>query len=359
MKATARVLELLGIELPVIQAPMAGFNDEEMAIAVSEAGGLGSVPCARLTPEQLRDALISVRRRTPRPVNFNFFCHAAPGVDPERETAWRARLQPYYAELGIGETTSAAGGARTPFDEAMCDVLMEAPPKVVSFHFGLPAEALLKRVKSAGAVVLSSATTVEEARWLEAAGADAIIAQGAEAGGHRGMFLAHEPARQVGTMALVPQVVDAVKVPVIAAGGIGDARGIVAALALGAAAVQMGTAFLRCTESKATAIHRRALEGARDDSTVLTNVLSGRPARGLTNRLILELGPLSAAAPEFPQAAEAIAPLKARAEESGSGEFSALWAGQAAALAREGAAAELVRALMRVARQLLGELGVG
>jgi nitronate monooxygenase len=351
-----RLLDLLGIELPLILAPMAGPGGSELAIAVSEAGGLGSLPCPLLSPEQVRSELTLIRERTSRPINLNFFCHRTPEPDPAREARWRQRLAPYYRELGLDPDAAAPGAQRAPFDETMCAVVEEFAPEVVSFHFGLPEKRLLDRVKAAGARVLASATTVAEARWLEDNGCDAVIAQGVEAGGHRGMFLSEDIATQVGTFALVPQVVDAVRVPVIAAGGVSDARGIVAAAVLGAAAVQIGSAYLRCPESKATALHRQALAAARDDGTALTNVITGRPARGFVTRLVGEVGPMSAEAPAFPLAAGAVGPLRAKAEAAGSGDFSTMWAGQAAAFAREMPAGELTRRLASEADELFWSL---
>jgi nitronate monooxygenase len=348
-----RLLDRLRIEHPIVQAPMAGSGGAALAIAVSEAGGLGSLPCAMLTPEQVRDELTAIRQRTAKPLNLNFFCHTPPAPDAAREAGWRRVLAGYYKELGLDPDAAVPGASREPFGEPACAVIEALRPDVVSFHFGLPDDALLARVKATGAVVLSSATTVEEARWLEARGCDAIIAQGAEAGGHRGMFLTADVASQAGTFALVPQVVDAVKVPVIAAGGISDARGLVAALALGAAAVQIGTAYLFCPEATVSALHRAALRTARDDGTALTNVFTGRPARGLVNRLVREVGPLSPAAPPFPLAAGGVQPLRARAEAQGSGDFSPLWAGQAAALGREMGAGDLTR---RLAEEALARL---
>jgi nitronate monooxygenase len=343
-----RILDLLRIELPIIQAPMAGPALADMVIAVAEAGGLGSLATAQLTPEQVRRELDTIRRATSRPINLNFFCHRPPPDDAAREAAWRARLAPYYRELGIDPAAPSRSAGRSPFDDAMCAVVEEFRPEVVSFHFGLPEPALLARVRATGAAILSSATTVDEARWLEAHGCDAIIAQGAEAGGHRGIFL-DDPlagcATQVGTMALVPQVVDAVKVPVIAAGGIADARGIVAAFALGAAAVQIGTAYLFCPEARVPPLHRAALRQAKDNTTALTNVFTGRPARGIVNRAVRELGPLTPNAPAFPLAGNALAPLKAAAEARSSADFGSLWSGQAARLGREMPAGELTRAL--------------
>jgi nitronate monooxygenase len=329
---------MFGIKLPIIQAPMAGYVGAEMVIAVSEAGGLGSLPCALLSADQLRAELKLIRARTSRPINVNFFCHQPPAVDPERERVWRERLASYYLELGLDPVAPVPSSSRTAFDSAMCDVVVEFKPEVVSFHFGLPDAALVSRVKTAGSKVLSSATTVEEARWLEDRGCDVIIAQGVEAGGHRGMFLTRNISTQVGTMALVPQVVDAVKIPVIAAGGIGDGRGIAAALALGASAVQLGTAYLFCPEAKLAAVHRRGLFGAGD--TALTNVFTGRPARGIVNRIVREVGPMSDLAPEFPLAAGAIAPLRAVSDD-----FVPMWSGQAARLGVELPAGELTRRL--------------
>jgi nitronate monooxygenase len=351
-----RLLDLLGIELPILQAPMAGANGSAMAIAVSEAGGLGSLPCAMLDAAKMRAELGIIRQRTSKPVNVNFFCHKPAVPDPARDAAWKARLAPYYAELGLDAAATAPAVNRTPFDAAMCEIVEDLKPEVVSFHFGLPAPALLSRVKAAGCIVLSSATTAGEARWLEDHGCDAIIAQGYEAGGHRGLFLSDNVATQAGTFALVPQVVDAVKLPVIAAGGIADGRGIAAAFALGAAGAQIGTAYLFTPESLISDLHRTALRAAHDDGTALTNLFTGRPARGLMTRLMRELGPISDLAPAFPTAGGALAPLKAKAEAAGSGDFTALWSGQAASLCRDIGAGELTRQLAADAAQRLKAL---
>jgi len=351
-----RLLELFGIEHPIVQAPMAGAMDTELAIAVAEGGGLASLPMAMLSEQQLREQMAKFRAATSRPINLNFFCHIPPVPSNEREHAWRELLKPYYIEYGLDPAASVPSSNRTPFDAARCTAVEELEPEVVSFHFGLPAPALLARVQAAGCKVMSSATTVAEARWLEAHGCDAIIAQGYEAGGHRGMFLSDELATQVGTFALIPQIADAVRVPVIAAGGISDARGIAAALALGAAGAQLGTAFLFCPESKILAPHRAALKTARDDGTVLTNVMTGRAARGIVNRVMRELGPISDIAPEFPLAGGALAPLHAKAQAQGSGDFSAMWAGQAAALGRELPARELMATLANETQTLLRKM---
>lgn len=339
------ITELFGIDLPVIQAPLAGVQGSALAIAVSEAGGLGSLPCAMLSPEALEKELSAIHVATDKPYNVNFFCHRPPQPSAEREAAWRTALAPYYAEFGIDPAGIPAGPGRNPFTAETADIIEVFRPPVVSFHFGLPSAELLARVKKWGAKVLSSATTVEEALWLEAHGADAIIAQGLEAGGHRGHFLNHDLSVQSGTFALLPRIVHAVKLPVIAAGGIVDARGVAAALALGAAGVQVGTAYMLCPEATTSAVHRAALKSSAAGHTALTNLFTGRPARGIVNRVMRELGPLSPAAPEFPLATSAIAPLRAAAESRGSGDFSPLWCGQNVLGCREVGAAEVTRAL--------------
>ena len=344
-----RINALLGIELPVIQAPMVASAMHELVIAVAQAGGLGSLACAGLDAQQIRAEVAVIRQHTGQSINLNFFCHRQPEVDAAREAAWRAHLQPYYVELGIDPAQPIPTSVRHPFGEEMCALVEELRPGVVSFHFGLPAPELLARVKATGATVLSSATTVAEAVWLEQHGCDAIIAQGWEAGGHRGMFLCEAIEAQVGTMALVPQVADALTIPVIAAGGIGDARGVRAALALGADAVQLGTAYLFCPEARVSAIYRAALESAGEADTRLTNVFTGRPARGIANRLVREAGPMSPLAPAFPLAGGASMLLKQKAEAQGSGDFSLLWSGQAARLAERLPAAELTRKLAAAA----------
>ena len=342
---TMSLQRLLGIELPIIQAPMAGVQGSELAVAVSSAGGLGSLPCAMLSVDAVRTELAAIQRQTRRPVNVNFFCHTPPALDPDREAVWRSALAPYYAEFGIDASAIAAGPGRAPFAAACADVLDEFKPAVVSFHFGLPSAELLARVRRWGAKILSSATTVDEALWLEAHGVDAVIAQGLEAGGHRGMFLSSDLSTQVGTFALLPQVVRALKVPVIAAGGIVDARGVAAAIRLGAAGVQVGTAYMLCPEAHTSTLHRAALKSAASRHTALSNLFTGRPARGIVNRLMRELGPIAAAAPAFPLAGAAIAPLRARAEREGSGDFSPLWSGQNASACKEIGAADLTREL--------------
>lgn len=347
---SAMITDLFGIELPVIQAPMAGVQDSALAIAVCEAGGLGSLPAAMLSAEKLREEVAAIRARTSRPFNVNFFCHVEPPADPQRDAAWRELLAPYYDELAIARDAVAGGPARAPFRAELADVVEELRLPIVSFHFGLPEDALLDRVRRAGAKILSTATTIEEAQWLEARGVDAVIVQGAEAGGHRGMFLTEDVATQMGTFALLPQVVDAVRVPVIAAGGIADQRGVAAAIALGVAGVQIGTAYLLCAEATTSMVHRAALQSDDARRTAITNVITGRPARGIVNRVMRELGPLRDDVPQFPRAASAIAPLRAAAEAKGSGDFSPLWAGENAAQCRAISAGELTRELAAALR---------
>ena len=343
MRSSLRAL--FGIELPIIQAPMAGVQGSALAIAVSNAGGLGSLPCAMLGPDALRAELAAIKAQTTKPYNVNFFCHPTPTPDPAREAAWRATLAPYYQQLGIDASAVPSGPVRAAFAPELVELLAEFKPPVVSFHFGLPAPELLARLRRWGAKIVSSATTLDEALWLEARGVDAIIAQGLEAGGHRGMFLSDDLTRQVGTFALLPQIVRAVKTPVIAAGGIADANGVAAALALGAAGVQIGTAYLLCPEATTSALHRATLASDAARHTAITNVFSGRPARGIVNRVIRELGAMSAVAPAFPLAAAAMMPLRAAAEARGSSDFSPLWSGQNPSGCKEIAAAQLTREL--------------
>jgi nitronate monooxygenase len=320
--------QFLGVELPIIQAPMAGVQGGALAVAVSNAGGLGSLPCALLSLDAIRSELATIKAHTSRPFNVNFFCHTPPTPSAEREAAWRATLAPYYKEYGVDAGKIPVGPGRAAFSSEAADVLEDFKPAVVSFHFGLPSAELLARVRAWGSKIFSSATTVDEARWLEAQGVDAIIAQGLEAGGHRGIFLSDDLSTQVGTFALLPQIVREVKLPVIAAGGIADAKGVAAAMALGAAGVQIGTAYMLCREATTSVVHRAALKSDAARHTALTNLFTGRPARGIVNRIMKELGPISAAAPAFPLATAAVAPLRAKAESQGSGDFSPLWSGQ-------------------------------
>lgn len=336
---------LLNIDLPIVQAPMAGVQTSALAVAVSEAGGLGSLPCAMLSQERIVEEVSAIKAQTSKPFNLNFFCHTSPPEDENAEAAWRALLSPFYREFDIDPQAIKAGPGRAPFSEEMADIVEEFRPAVVSFHFGLPNAELLERVKRSGAKVLSSATTVAEAQWLEQHGADAIIAQGIEAGGHRGCFLSEDLSLQMGTFALVPQIVAAVDCPVIAAGGIASGAGVKAIMQLGAAGVQIGTAYLLCDEAETSSVHRAALKSSESRHTAVTNLFTGRPARGIVNRVMSELGPIRPEAPAFPLAAGAIAPLRSRAEAQGRGEFSPLWAGQNTSGGKEISAGELTRQL--------------
>jgi len=344
---------MFGVALPIIQAPMAGVQGSALAIAVSNAGGLGSLPCAMLSLDAMRDELVKITQQAAgKPYNVNFFCHTSPVPQPMQDKAWRDALLPHYTQCGL-QVDTPAGAGRTPFSAEHADVLEHFKPPVVSFHFGLPSADLLARVRSWGSKIISSATTVEEAKWLANLGVDAVIAQGAEAGGHRGIFITDDPCadidKQMGTMALLPQIVRAVQVPVIAAGGIADASGVRAAMALGASAVQIGTAYLLCPEATTSKVHRAALlgelAGIDPQTTALTNLFSGRPARGIVNRLMREMGSINRAAPQFPLATNAIAPLRAWAEAQGLGDFSPLWAGQNTSGCKEIRAADLTREL--------------
>ncbi len=340
-------LDRLGIELPIVQAPMAGVQDSALAIAVAQAGGLGSLPCALWTPEAARRQVQAVRAAGVQAVNMNFFCHELPATEPRREQAWQQLLQPYYEEMGLSVDEPRTTTLRQPFNAEMAALVVELRPTVLSFHFGLPRPALLAMVRRSGAQIWASATTVPEALWLAERGVDAVIAQGLEAGGHRGMFLNMDINTQLGTFALLPQVVRAVRLPVIAAGGIADSSGVRAAMNLGATAVQIGSSYLLCPEANTSAVHRAALASPAAYETVLTRLFSGRPARSIVNRLIRELGPMHEQAPAFPYASIALAPLRAQAEALGRHDFSPLWAGQNVSGCQAIPAASLTRSLMQ------------
>ncbi|MEH6566832.1 MAG: nitronate monooxygenase [Halopseudomonas sp.] len=341
-----RIESLFGTRLPIIQAPMAGVQNSALTLAVCHAGGLGSLPCAMLSAEALVAELEVLSTQAEGPWNLNFFAHQNPPADDAREQHWRQALAPFYAELDLDIGSIKAGAGRRPFDAHTLELIAPFRPPVVSFHFGLPEAAMVARIKGWGGKVLSTATTLDEARWLQAHGADAVIAQGLEAGGHRGQFLSADLSLQMGTFALLPQLVAALDIPVIAAGGIADAAGVAAAMALGAAGVQLGTSYLLCREATTSALHRAALKGEGAQHTAITNLFSGGPARGIVNRVMHELGPLSALAPAFPLAGTAITPLRAAAEQRGSSDFSPLWSGQNNSGCREVSAAELTRALV-------------
>ncbi|KEI71079.1 2-nitropropane dioxygenase [Endozoicomonas elysicola] len=334
---------MLGLDFPIIQAPMAGVQNWELAAAVAEAGGLGSIPCGMLSPEQVLTEIAAFKQHSHKPYNLNFFCHKMPEIDNDKMAAWEQRLAAYYAEMNVSPPNQM-GNLRVPFDDATAEILEPHKPPVLSFHFGLPAEHLVRRIKSWGTVIMSSATTLEEGIWLEANGVDIVIAQGVEAGGHRGMFLTTDIASQMGTDALVRALLTTLTVPVIAAGGIASHQGIVTMMDLGTAGVQIGTSYLLCDESKASPVHRDALK-SQMASTALTNLFSGRPARGLSNRLMKDLNNISSDAPDFPYASIALGPLRARAESGGMPDFSPLWSGENRSGCREIPAGQLTRSL--------------
>jgi nitronate monooxygenase len=339
------LLQRLGISLPIIQAPMAGVQGNELASAVCSAGGMGSLACAMLSPEQLRNEYSALQQRAPAAFNLNFFCHTPAPVSPAQDAAWKKQLAPYYAEYSIDPAAVAGGASRMPFSNDTADLLESLKPPVVSFHFGLPNPEIVARLKSWGTLLLSSATTVAEARWLQENGADAVIAQGSEAGGHRGMFLSDDLSTQSGTFALLPQVVAALDIPVIAAGGIASAEAVKAALDLGASAVQAGTVYLLCPECNTSELHRTALKSDGACHTAITNVFTGRPARSIVNRIIREQGPMAENIPGFPRAASAVTALRTAAEQAGRPDFTPLWCGQNASGCEELPAAALTRKL--------------
>ena len=338
---------LSSLRAPIVQAPMAGAQNHRLCLAVSEAGGLGSLPAAMLSSQDLQTELMALKAGTHAPYNVNFFCHTPPLPDPARDARWQQTLAPYYRELGLDADSIPSGPGRVPFNHDSADVLEAFKPAVVSFHFGLPTPDLLARVKGWGSWVMSSATTVQEALWLQAQGVDAIIAQGLEAGGHRGMFLTDDLSTQIGTFALLPQIVNVVRVPVIAAGGIATTQGVAAARQMGASGVQIGTAYLCSHEATTSALHRAALQSPAAQHTALTNLFSGRPARGIVNRVMRELGALSQQAPAFPLATAGIAPLRAAAEAQGLSDFTPLWSGQNAASVQNISATDITRDFIR------------
>lgn len=336
-----KINDLLGTKFPIIQSPMAGVQDSALAIAVSEAGGLGSLPCGMLSIEQVVGEIKAIQAATSNPYNLNFFCHRVPPYDAQRQRRWQQLLQPYFTELGVAIDASTKGANRVPFDHDMADAIEPFSPPLISFHFGLPDKSLMRRVKDWGTKVVATATTVAEAVWLEAHGADGVIAQGLEAGGHRGMFLTDDVSSQIGLSSLVPQIVHRVNIPVIAAGGIGDRCAIKAALLLGADAVQVGTAYLLCSEVETSSLHRAAIKSERAAYTALTNLFSGKPARGIVNRVMKEMGYINAHTPDFPYAATSMTQLRSHAEPLGQDDFSPLWCGQNTLGCREISAIEL------------------
>ena len=348
-------------DIRLVQAPMAGSQNHRLAAAVFFAGGLGSIPAAMLTGDQLESELSAFKAAIAAekgkskanqwgeflPVNVNFFCHAPPPAQNEIEAAWRLKLAPLYLAHGIDPQSVVSGPGRAPFSEESLKLMGQFKPAVVSFHFGLPKAQWVQQLKAWGVQIWSSATTVQEAQWLQEQGVNAIIAQGLEAGGHRGMFLTEDLSTQLGTLSLLPQLVKAVPLPILAAGGISSPAAVSAAKALGASAVQVGTAFLTSHEASTSALHRQALMSASAQHTALTNLFSGRPARGIVNKFMRDFGPLNSEAPSFPLATAAVAPLRAAAEAKGQSDYSPLWSGQNASDCEALPAADIAHKLLQ------------
>jgi nitronate monooxygenase len=344
------ILDTLKVAIPIVQAPMAGVSTPAMAAAVSEAGGLGSIGIGAVDAAGAAVMMEEVRARTARAFNVNVFVHAEPVVDAAREAEWLAAMAPAFHRFGAEPPTSLRT-IYTSFasDEAIFRLLVAQAPPVVSFHFGLPDSERIAALKQAGCVLLSTATSLAEAQAAREAGVDAVVAQGFEAGGHRGVFDPEAPDDQLGTLALTRVLAVRAGLPVIAAGGIMDGHGVRAALDLGAVAAQLGTAFIACPESSADHAYRKALMGDDANHTVMTWAVSGRPARCLRNRFTDWERDAAAAPPAYPRAYDAGKALNAAAKAAGEGGFGAQWAGQGAPLARAMPAAELLTKLWREA----------
>jgi nitronate monooxygenase len=348
--------EGLGLKWPIIQAPMAGSTTPELAAAVSNSGGLGSLGIGTISGQAGGAQIEAFGELSAGPLNANFFCHDNPVDVDMTGREMRVRLQRWYFEAGLGEVPLPSVPFGT-FGWDHVEQIRAHRPAVVSFHFGLPKDDLLEAVRETGAQIWSTATTTEEARWLEDRKVDAIIAQGTEAGGHRGTFLGADISEQLGLFALLPQVVSAVEIPVIAAGGIVDGRTIAAAFMLGASAVQMGTAFLRCSEASVHPKHRYALAQARDSATRVTNLFSGKPARSLVNSYMDTFRDAEGLTAPFPSQIALFAPLAQSASEDEIGDLLPLWSGQSAALTREMPAADLLATLVNETNERLGQSG--
>ena len=321
---------------------MAGAQDDVLAIAVAQAGGVGSIACATLTPQEIHASSTRFLNASTGPLNLNFFCHTMPQHDPKREALWLNELKGFYEELSLPLEYPISGMPRT-LDADMVDVTCTINPAIVSFHFGLPAVKFIDQIRRIGAKIIATATTVTEAQYLEANGCDAVIAQGKSAGGHQGVFLPTETPQLLSTSDLVQNIVATVNIPVIAAGGIANAEGIRAIMERGASGVQIGTRFLKSPQSTITPIHRRILEGQTDRPTAITNVFTGRPARGLVNKLVRKIGPINPNVQAYPMAIPALAPLKAATV--GSDDFVSLWAGENWKTGQPKPAADIVKEL--------------
>lgn len=348
------LLEKLGINLPIIQAPMAGVSTPKMAAAVSNAGALGSISVGALKPDAARELIQATQVLTNKSINVNVFCHAPAISDTRREAEWLRLLSPHFRSFNA-QTPKHLVEIYKSFlvDDGMLEVLLELRPRVVSFHFGLPDQEKIQRLKQAGIVLLATATNKDEARKISNAGIDAIVAQGYEAGGHRGTFSPEEPDECLGLVSLIRLLVRDSPVPVIAAGGIMDGAGIVACLRLGAEAAQLGTAFINCPESAADTFYRQALESDAAYHTVMTRVISGRPARCLSNKFSRSRQNIkSHQIPAYPLAYDAGKELNRVAKDAAEGGYGAQWAGQGAPLARKMPAAELIAQLHREIQEL-------
>lgn len=344
-----RICDLLEIEHPILQAPMAGCSTPAMAAAAANAGGVGSLGCSFWDVDTLQSQVGAVRELSNRSMNLNFFCHEEPRLDPYVFERLKKQLQPHYDQYGLGAVGEPKAGAFT-FDEERCDACIKLSPKMVSFHFGLPAENLVTKLKDAGIVIVSSATSRAEAVWLEERGVDAVIAQSSEAGGHNGWFLP-QTGEVSGTMSLVPKIADAISVPVIAAGGVADGRGIVACFQLGASAVQIGTAFVAAKESAVPEAHKRALLASDGDDTEFTHAFSGRRARSISNSYIASMR--DAQMVEFPLGNSLTGPIRAASAKADSSAHLSLWSGQAGGRAGGGSTVEIMKRLVSDAQDIL------
>ncbi|MEM7192622.1 MAG: nitronate monooxygenase [Pseudomonadota bacterium] len=347
-----RLLDLLGINVPIIQAPLAATSGVEVALGAAKAGALGSLPCGPMTPKDIETAVEAFRASCAEPLNLNFFCHEVAPDDGARDAAWLARLVPYFSALGVTPPETPIKAGLAPFDDDKCALVEKLQPEIVSFHFGIPPAPLLERVKKAGCKTLCTATSIREAEYLVAQGIDAIVAQGTEAGGQRGMFLETDTFSQPSTFVLVRSIAANLDVPVIAAGGIADGAAIAACFDLGAAGVQIGTAYLLCDEAFTPPMHRDALADPKRE-TAVTNVMTGRPGRCIVNRIMREQGPVSLDVPHFPRGTAAIAGLRTKAEAEGLTDFSPLWSGQAASLPAPMSAEALTRWLIDDAKKAM------